>query len=140
MSKYKVIETEYKNLESLKKAIADLGITPEIAPDPKKPSIHLVGYHGDTREEVASVVIRRAQVNKWSGGASNDIGFAWSEEKRSYRAIVSDYDSRASETLTKRIAQQYAFREVERQAKAKGYTCKHEKQSDGTIKMVLVHR
>jgi hypothetical protein len=140
MSKYKTIATEFKSLESLKKALADLGITPEISSDVKKPSLHLIGYQGDKRPELANVVIRRKDVNRFSGGASNDIGFAWDESRRCYAAQVSDYDSRASAGLMQKVTQQYSFREIERQARMKGYTVKQEAQNDGTIKVVLTHR
>lgn len=134
MSKYKKIETEFRSLDSLKKALSDLDITFEIAADPKIPSLHLIGYRGDTRPEQASVVIRRAQVNRFSGGASNDIGFAW--DGNCYAAIVSDFDSMASAKLTSQIKQRYALHELRRQARAQGYSMTEKYMPDGTIRLV----
>jgi len=50
--------------------------------------VHLIGYHSDTRPEVANIVIRRSEI----GSASNDIGFAKNADG-TYTAIISDYDS-----------------------------------------------
>ena len=38
---------------------------------------HLYGYQGDRRETMANVIVRRVNVNKISGGASNDLGFVF---------------------------------------------------------------
>lgn len=138
MSKYKTIKTEIRTLDSLKKALADLDITPEIAVDPKVPSIPLIGYRGDTRPELASVAIRRNQVNRFSGGASNDIGFAW--DGQGYQAIISDYDSTASLSLFNQVKQRYAYHEICRQAHAKGYTVRETTQANGVVRVVLAHR
>lgn len=54
---------------------------------------HLIGYHGDTREEVADIIFRQSFINaNLSGGASNDVGFARRDDG-TIEAIVSKYDS-----------------------------------------------
>ena len=63
MSKYKQIVTQFKNLESLKKALEDVGFAGiEVAPNPKAPSLTLVGFLGDARPEKASLRIPRRYV------------------------------------------------------------------------------
>jgi hypothetical protein len=138
MSKYKTIQTEFRNAESLKKALADLDCNPDYAPDLKVPSLHLYGYRSDIRPEVASIVIRRREVNRlFSGGASNDIGLAWNG--KAYVAIISDYDSSASASFLPKLKQRYALHEVRRQAHAKGYTIR-ESAENGVIRLQLVRR
>ncbi|MFA6432962.1 MAG: hypothetical protein WCV82_04105 [Candidatus Paceibacterota bacterium] len=54
---------------------------------------HLIGYHGDERNEVADVIFRRNFVNAHlSGGASNDVGFRRLDDGN-FESIVSQYDS-----------------------------------------------
>jgi len=139
MSKYKEIQTEFRSLTSLLTALKDLGYDEskvEIAPDPKVPSIPLVGYMGDTRPERASVRIPRQFV----GRASNDIGFAW--DGSAYKAMISDYDSSATfnEQRVNTLKQRYALHEVKRQAKMKGYAVQEVAQGDGSIRLVCVRR
>lgn len=141
MSKYKVIQTEFRNPESLKKALTDLAVPFECARDPKVPSLSLYGYMGDERPERASFVIRRHQVNQhWSGGMSNDLGFAWDGQQ--FTVQISDYDSGKSAELLAldRLRQRYSFHEVHRQARAKGYTVRESRSVNGAIEMVLVKR
>ena len=50
--------------------------------------VHLIGYHSDSRPEVANIIIRRSEI----GNKSNDIGFSKNSDGK-FTAIVSDYDS-----------------------------------------------
>ncbi len=82
MSKYKQIVTQFKNVESLKKALEDVGFAGiEVAPNPKEPSLTLVGFLSDARPEKASLRIPRRYV----GHLSNDVGFAWNPKTKSMR-------------------------------------------------------
>ena len=139
MSKYKLIQTEYKNLSSLLKALADIGFTKDkikVATDPKVPSLHLIGYQNDRRPELASIVLPKM----WVGSASNDVGFAWTGT--SFSAIVSDYDSGSNfgDRVQNRLKQSYAKHELTRMARAKGYNVQEQQNSDGSIRLVCVHR
>ncbi len=139
MSKYKTIQTEFRNLESLKKALSDFGYDLskiEIARNPKVNDLPMIGYLNDVRPELAAIRIPKALV----GSASNDLGFAWNG--KAYTMIVSDYDSHThmTEAHQNKIAQRYAYHEVVRSAKAKGYTIQQTTQQDGTIIMNLVRR
>jgi hypothetical protein len=140
MSKYKVIATEFRTFASLKQALSDLGVECEIAASPKSNTLHLYGYTGDKRPETAAIAIRRATVNRYSGGSSNDIGFAWNGQ--AYEAIVSDFDgSRPGVTkMLGELKQRYAVHEIKKQAHAKGYTLREQTQPDGTLRLTLVHR
>lgn len=138
MSKYKEIKTEFRNEKSLMKALEDIGYPAEkleISQD-KKPTIQLVGYHGDLRPERASIVIRR----KYVGGWSNDVGFMW--DGKTFQAIVSEYDSTPSVFGIKmqKLTQRYAYHEVKRHAKMNGYTTREVNQEDGSIRLVLQKR
>lgn len=139
MSAYKVIKTEFRTLDSLLKALADIGYKEvEVAKDPKNPDLQLVGYLGDTRNERASVRVDR----KYVGRASNDIGFAWNSQAKAYEAIISEYDQLYTFNKQKldRLRQRYAYHEVRRQAKAKGYFVQEETLQEGVIRLQLVRR
>lgn len=77
---------------------------------------HLFGYHGDKREEVAHIIIRRKHI----GGSSNDIGFV-KNEKGCYETIISEFDSRRyGAQWIGRLRGNYAFRAVEKEMLAYG--------------------
>ncbi len=139
MSKYKTIQTEYRSLPSLLQALTDLGITHELAPNASVPSLPLYGYRDDMRPERASLAIRRSVVNRWSGGASNDVGFAWNGQ--TFAAIVSEYDHNPGVTrMLEQIRQRYAYHELSRQAAARGYTLRQSAAADGAIRLTLTRR
>lgn len=152
MSKYREIKTEFRNLDSLKKALADCGVPYQIAANPRVPDLGLYGYHDDLRPEQASIVINREWINDhWSGvgvigknyyrGISNDIGFAWDGSQ--FTGIVSDYDQTrqgVTDALNK-LRQRYGFHEVQRLARSKGYTVRETAtDTSGQIRLVLVRR
>lgn len=139
MSKYKEVQTQFRNIESLKKALADIGFPLnqlEFASNLQVPSLTLYGYHNDARPERASVRIDR----KYVSGASNDIGFAW--DGKAFTAIISEYDSYAhfDEKRLNALKQSYAKHEVHRQARMRGYNVTEQRRADGTIAMTLVRR
>ncbi len=143
MSAYKVIQTEFRNAESLVAALRKVlpaGADLQVARDPRSPSIHLYGYRGDERPELAGIRLPQEVVNHFSGGASNDIGFAWNGS--SYQAIVSDWDRGKPGVLQMldNLRQQYAVAEVRRQAGVKGYTVRETRQANGAIQLTLVRR
>ena len=86
MSEYIVCETNYTDEETLKEALADIGIGTDMVEIHETPQ-PLEGYMGDYRKQKANVIIKRHVV----GMSSNDIGFE-KQADGSYRAIVSDYD------------------------------------------------
>ena len=139
MSKYKQIVTQFKNLESLKKALEDVGFAGiEVAPNPKAPSLTLVGFLGDARPEKASLRIPRRYV----GSLANDVGFAWNPKSRTYEAIISEFDSSAhfDEGRLNHVKQRYAFHELVRSARIEGYEIGEATVVNGTVEFQLIRR
>lgn len=139
MSKYKEVQTQFRNLDSLKKALVDIGFPLEqlqFAKDVQVPSLPLYGYHGDQRPERASIRIDR----KYVGSASNDVGFAW--DGKSFTAIISEFDSTThfAESRLNQLKQFYAKYEIRRQANMRGYSVTEQRRTDGTIAMTLQRR
>jgi Protein of unknown function (DUF1257) len=114
MSAYGNLETQYKDQQCLVEALAEVGY--------KEVEIHegeganLVGYHGDTRQQKANVIIRRKHI----GGASNDIGFK-KQPNGTFSAIISDYDSHrhGAKWLTD-LKRNYTEKVVVKEAKRQG--------------------
>lgn len=132
MSAYKKIVTEFKTLESLLKALADMNYKPEVAPDRHVNSLHLVGYQNDARPELVVVRIPKNQI----GSVSNDIGFAWNGHV--YEAIISEYDQgytfRSDKLGT--LKQRYTLHETKRVAALQGYSLAESILPDGTIQLI----
>lgn len=85
ISAYSPFATEFNDQECLVAALAETGYKEvEIHEQPT----NLIGYYGDTRPEVANIIVRRREI----GRASNDIGFVKDETTGNYKAIISDYD------------------------------------------------
>lgn len=149
MSVYKVIKTEFRSLESLKAALADMGVQYKTSLDGRGADLALYGYINDQRPERAALVIRRGWLNThWSGmtperpwqGMSNDIGFAWDAEARAYQGIVSEYDQTACAENLNQLRQRYAYHEVHRLARAKGYNVIASESVDGHIRIKIGRR
>lgn len=139
MSAYRVIQTEFRTMSSLIKALADIGYNDrQLEVGRNDNDLQLYDYKGHLRPETCAVRIDR----KYVGRISNDVGFAWNSETKTYRAIISDYDQQVGwngKTMGK-LKQQYAFHELSRQAKAKGYTVQQEQTPAGTIRLKLIKR
>ena len=141
MSKYKTIECEFRNLQSLLKALEDLhygASKVEVNQANKINGLPMYGYHGDLRPETVSVRIDR----KGIGQSSNDVGFRWNGH--SYEAIISEYDSSSSgpfnQDVTNKLKQKYAYHETRRIAFSKGYTVQEKAGQNGEISLVLMRR
>lgn len=141
MSAYREIKTEFRNAASLRQALDDLGIVYDTTSDTKANTLSLFGFHGDQRPEKVNIAIRRHWVNQnWSGGMSNDIGFAW--DGKQYAAIVSDYDGGLQKVQTGMdlLKQRYAVLELRRMARSRGYNVTEQYQEDGSVRLQLVRR
>lgn len=93
MSHYLKFETQITDQEALVKALCRCQsrmnkkeFTKAQIESLEKPE-HLEGFHGDTRPEVAHVILRRRYV----GDSSNDIGFVRNKDGK-YEAIISEFD------------------------------------------------
>ena len=117
MSAYKKIECEIVDKDCLLEALSLLGFQPEVLVEPKP----LTGYRGDIREETANIIISKYQVNKFTG-ASNDIGFLWSEDNQKFDFICSDYDK--AKNMDQRIIQAYVKVAIEKALVKNGFKIK----------------
>lgn len=117
MSKYLELKTVLNDERFLGEALRDLGYAPEVTPGGQA----LVGYRGDQRNERASIIICRNQLDS----ASNDIGFSRGPDG-TFRAIISEYDRSIGfdDAWLGRLAQAYKERQTMSVAKAKGYVFK----------------
>jgi hypothetical protein len=114
MSKYAENATNMTEECYLVEALKAMGFQPVVHEQP----VHLQGYMGDNRPEVATVVIPKAQV----GEASNDIGFL--KVNGTYQATISGFDSRSrgyNQTWLGQLAQNYTEKRMVAQMQAKGY-------------------
>lgn len=117
MSAYKKIECNIVDKDILIEALEALGFKPYVFVEPA----NLKGYMGDTRKEVAHIIIPRDQVNFFTG-ASNDIGFLWNSENKKYEFICSDYDKKKE--MDVRIIQAYVKIVLEKSLLKQGYKIK----------------
>lgn len=85
MSAYMTLMTPMTDRACLLAALADLGFDASKVEVHEEP-VHLRGFMGEARAQVADVVIRRQHV----GGSSNDVGFV--RTSTGYQAVVSSYD------------------------------------------------
>lgn len=118
MSHYTEIQTEFRDRESLIRALNDLAYTADQIEQHEQPQA-LFGYHGDERPETANIIIRRKHI----GSASNDVGFVKDKKTGQYRAIISDYDGQQTWTQEKqnRLANRYAYHQATKALRAKKY-------------------
>ncbi len=143
MSAYKRIQTQFKNLDSLKKALVDVGFDHfEVAANPQANDLVLHGYSASHGGDAA------LRIPKDHYNAFEDTGFAWDPESKTYRAIISTHDGGftvgearyanfGEGTLTK-VRQRYAYHEVCRQARMKGYGVRQVDDQSGAIRLQLV--
>jgi len=115
MSAYKKIECDIVDKESLLEAIKLLNLNFEDHENPQS----LYGWKDDERNEKANIIIRRNEVNKFTG-ASNDIGFLWNDDK--YEMIISEYDKKCN--MDKRIIQAYVKVVLEKSLIKNGFKIK----------------
>lgn len=92
MSAYKLIKCSIKDKEILLKALTDLGFEPSVNDTPQA----LRGYLNDLRSEMASIIIKKEQINKLYTKASNDLGFNWNKETQQFDMICSEYDEKSN--------------------------------------------
>lgn len=131
MSHFTVLRTQLTDVESLVKALADLGFGQV---EVHETGQHLYGFQGDRRPQTAEVIIRRQHI----GPASNDLGF----KRRAdgvFDAIISDYDGRRfSAEWLGRLTQRAAYHTARSKLSGQGFALvEEETQQDGRIHLVL---
>jgi hypothetical protein len=133
MSHYSKIETQIVEVDSLLKALAEMGYGEvEVHDSPQR----LYGYQGDMREEKANVIIRRKNVSQ----ESNDIGFR-KTDSGPYEAVISEYDQEllGSEWLNQ-VSQLYAEYAVVSKLSEQGFSVAEKRVDPATLKVHLVLR
>ena len=129
ISEYTIVQVEYNDPECIKAALKELGYTYE----DHKTEQNLHGYHGDMRQQTASIIVRRRHV----GAASNDVGFKRKANGK-YELIISEFDRRGTtgQNFMEKMKQLYAKHKTLKQLKRMGKTVTSVKTtSDGRIKI-----
>ena len=135
MSKYLKVKCEYVSREHLRKALQAAGVEFEET-RASEPESHLVGYHGDTREETATFIVRRTHI----GSSSNDLGWHWNG--KAFEEIVSEFDSTREGTTKIRnsVRKEYAVSYATAQARIKGWSVVRVNAPDGTVQLKVTGR
>ena len=129
MSAYTSLETEFNDQDCLIAALADNEDRKYTDIVVHEKAVPLVGYHGDTRSQVANIIIRRNTI----GSASNDIGFVKGEDGK-FKAIISDYDSnRHGNKWMTAVKQSYTEKRAVKEMKRQGLVFKSRNVVNGKI-------
>lgn len=133
MSRYCIVETQFKDSGALINALMETGKWTIEQIEVYEIPQNLLGYCGDIREQKAHIIIRRKHVGK----ASNDIGFIRLEDG-TYEAIVSEYDSKQYNTAwINKLKGNYAFHKICREQEARGRSVSRERCPDGRQRVVV---
>ena len=130
MSHYSTYDTCIKDQNLLVQSLVEMGFDRENIEVHDMP-VHLYGYQGDRRKQVANVVIRREHV----GNSSNDLGFLRKEDG-TFEAIISEYDRRSlkyNEGWLNQLNQKYAVTAYTEKLRAKGFKVFSKKEKDGRV-------
>jgi hypothetical protein len=128
LSEYRAQSTSFKDRECLVDALVAAGYTKDKIEVHETPQ-QLFDYRGNATRYVnksgdkANIIIRR---NNIGYGAANDLGFLWDETSKTYKAMVSAYDSSdshwgANGSRMKTTEQQYAELKIAKTAKKMGF-------------------
>jgi hypothetical protein len=130
MSAYKKIQCDIVDKETLLEALKILGFDPSVNEFP----MHLTGYLGDQRNELAEIIIPKNQVNFFTG-ASNDIGFSWNKNDNKFDFICSEYDKKFK--MDQRIVQAYAKVAIEKALAKNGFKIKVNIENEQFLKRTM---
>ena len=131
MSHFTTLQTQFVDVDSLIKALSDLGFEDV---EVHETAQHLNGWRGDQRQQTAEVIIRREHI----GSASNDIGFKQNEDG-TFEALISEFDRKKYSTeWLNRLTQRYAYHVAREKLKQQGFDLvNEEKDENGRIHMTL---
>jgi len=133
MSKYRRIETQFKDEITLRQALTDVCKERDIAFEAGEALI-LYGYQGDPRPEIAEYVIRRNHISC----SANDLGFHRRADG-TFEIIISEYDSRTTAAhIVREVKQRYARLQVEKLARARGYRVEEIPAQGGAVRLRLI--
>ncbi|MDR3572843.1 MAG: DUF1257 domain-containing protein [Anaerolineaceae bacterium] len=136
MSKYKLVQTEFRNGASLKLALDDLKIHYSAGVLNQNSQTLKTEWLMHDSHQSCAIAVQADDIRKVRGFGFGGIGFSWTG--KGYDLIADVHDNN-DETITK-LRQRYAFHEVSRQARAKGYTIRETTTDSGVIRMTLVKR
>jgi len=125
MSHFSTVKTKLRQMEPLKKALQDLGYSPEEGDHSVR------GYRGQTTQAELAVVMQE-------GG---DLGFRWNASSDSYE-LVTDLDlwkqSIPVERFLAKVTQRYALNTVLSATSEEGFQVSEQtNQQDGSIELVV---
>ena len=125
MSHFSTVKTNLRQLEPLKKALHDLGYSPEHGERPVR------GYRGQTTQAELAVVMQ-------DGG---DLGFRWNASSDSYE-LVTDLDlwkqTIPVERFLAKLTQRYALNTVLAATNEEGFQVSEQNiQQEGSIELVV---
>ncbi|HHP7243198.1 MAG TPA: DUF1257 domain-containing protein [Elainellaceae cyanobacterium] len=123
MSHFSQIKTQIRDLDSLKSALTDSGITWKSGPTPVK------GYQNQTH--MADIAIE--QENGY------DVGFSWNGQEYELIADLQFWKQPLSvEGFINRVTQGYAYHTVLNESTRQGFAVSEkQKNGDGSIRVVL---
>ncbi len=133
MSAYKEVKVNFKKQYQhiLVSALQELGYTVEVSEKAKQ----LFGFHGDARQQVANVIIRREQL----GSASNDVGWQWKQDG-SCVAHISDYDGKRvfGKAVQNKLACKYAELFIKESAAKNGWQLSEFVEEKGAVTVYAI--
>lgn len=133
MSRYCKVNTQFTDPNALIDALVETGDWSIENIERHTVAQSLTGYHGDTRQEKAHIIIRR----KFVGNASNDIGFAVGSDGN-YVAMISEFDSRKyGEQWIGKLKGNYAFHVVRNEMETRGRTVSRERCPNGRQRLIV---
>lgn len=143
MSAYKKIVTQFRNGQSLEKALKDLGITFSRGSSLTENSQVLktswgASYGGS--DQPCAIAIQKKDAVAAGIGNFDGLGFFWNG--KGYDLIQDHYDENDERIacVMNKLRQRYGYHEVVRQARARGYNVQQTIQENGTIRITLVRR
>lgn len=145
MSKYRLIKTEYRNPESLVKALTDLGVIYTRSDNLRKNEAVLktnwTGHWGGKDQECA-IAIQRADLSKFvfANGkyrTMDGVGFSWNGS--AYDLIQDQHDTERPDVIgaLNKLNQRYSYHETMRLARMNGYSVKSTTSENGKIRIVV---
>ena len=131
MSHFTAIRTKIADAKFLLLALQDLGFADV---EVHREARHLDGYRGDTRPEMAEIIVRRQHL----GRISNDIGFQ-QQPDGSFTAIISEFDRGAKygEPWLGRLTQRYAYHATKAHLEAQGFAVQEQSVEGGRVHLLL---
>lgn len=143
MSKYREIQTEFVNANSLLKALSEIFGRENVFVSGNVTQNNVELYSGWVKGAKAAMAVKREGVSNRLGmdsrNLSSDLGFRYSADTKRYTISLNDMDEYRTRELIPQIKQAYAKHEIRRQAQMKGYTVREVRLTDGTIQLQLNH-